>query len=92
MTIKTPEQIARETCEASNWIQPDDRHEFVDAMIAAIEADRAQREFPMSDPVIELREWASTVSQFMAEDKSNDWREEIAQLEAIEERLEGDER
>lgn len=59
---------------------------------AAIEADRAQREFPMSDPVIELREWASSVSQFMAEDKSNDWFPEIAQLEAIEERLDGDER
>lgn len=41
--IKTPEQIAREVCESSNWIQPDDRHEFMDAMTAAIEADRAQR-------------------------------------------------
>ena len=41
--FKTPEQIAREVCESSNWIQPDDRHEFMDAMTAAIEADRAQR-------------------------------------------------
>ena len=61
-----------------------------DRIAAAIEADRAQREHPMSDPLIELREWASTVSQFMAEDKSNDWREEIAQLQVIEERLDGE--
>ena len=59
-------------------------------LIRAIKADRAQCEHPMSDPLIELREWASTVSQFMAEDKSNDWSEEIAQLQVIEERMDGE--
>ena len=44
MTIKTPEQIAAEVFKASNWFQVEDRHEFMDAMVAAIEADRAQRE------------------------------------------------
>ena len=43
MTIKTPEQIAAEVFKASNWFHVEDRHEFVGAMIAAIEADRAQR-------------------------------------------------
>lgn len=46
-TIKTPEQIAREACEASNWITPDERDEFVDAMTAAIEADRAQPRYEL---------------------------------------------
>lgn len=32
----------------------------------------------------ELRQWATKVSTFMAEDKSNDWSEEIAELEEIE--------
>ena len=41
--FKTPEQIAAEVFKASNWFQVEDRHEFMDAMTAAIEADRAQR-------------------------------------------------
>lgn len=91
--MKTPEQIADATMSHFGFsVRDPDRAMAEAAAIAAIEADRAQREQPMSDPLIELREWASTVSQFMAEDKSNDWREEIAQLEAIEERLDGVER
>ena len=90
--MKTPEQIADDLwqhVQAGNLLPYDDidQSQFTPVVIAAIKADRAQREHPMSDPLIELREWASTVSQFMAEDKSNDWREEIAQLEVIEERL-----
>lgn len=77
---------------ALGWAMGEDMG-YEDALIrlaaAAIKADREQRAFSMSDPLIELREWASTVSQFMAEDKSNDWSEEIAQLEVIEERLDG---
>lgn len=81
-------------CEDAAWkidreavVGAMDGNMILGLMAEAIEADRAQREHPMSDPLIELREWASTVSQFMAEDKSNDWREEIAQLEVIEGRL-----
>ena len=88
--MNTPEQIADATLSRFGYSVHDPGRAMAEAAaIAAIEADRAQRERPMSDPLIELREWASTVSQFMAEDKSNDWREEIAQLEAIEERLDG---
>ena len=90
--MKTPEQIAAEVIDARPgfWRERSASEQIVirhDLLIAAIEADRAQREFPMSDPMIELQEWASTVSQLMAEDKSNDWSEEIAQLQVIEERL-----
>ena len=86
--MKTPEKIAAETLRATSAfpVQPDGPA-LRALMVRAIEADRAQREFPMSDPMIELQEWASTVSQFMAEDKSNDWSEEIGQLQVIEERL-----
>ena len=40
----------------------------------------------MYDDTLELerlRQWASKVTQFMAEDKSNDWSEEIAEYEEI---------
>ena len=71
----------------------------VDALVTKVHADimatDIERELldagleisPIKNSLKELREWASTVSQFMAEDKSNDWREEIAQLEVIEGRL-----
>lgn len=80
MTIKTPEQIAAEVFKASNWFQVEDRHEFMDAVVAAIEADRAQRR----DALDALHDWAVNVSCFMAEDKSNDWSEELAELAEIE--------
>lgn len=93
--MKTPAEVATEwrgAFEVRDGDVQETSWSYIEGVIAeAIEADRAQRESPMSDPVIELREWARTVSQFMAEDKSNDWREEIAQLEAIEERLDGGE-
>lgn len=100
--MKTPEQIAREAVRqyitapfARNQMDPREliaglglsnaqAASIFDMVIDAIEADRAQREHLTS----ELQEWASTVSMFMAEDKSNDWSEEIAQLEEIERRLE----
>lgn len=80
MAIKTPEQIAAEVFKASNWFQVEDRHEFMDAMVAAIEADRAQRR----DALDALHDWAVNVSCFMAEDKSNDWSEDLANLAEIE--------
>ena len=36
-----------------------------------------------SDPAIELVEWARTAQEFMRSDKSNDWGEEVAALDAI---------
>ncbi len=80
MTIKTPEQIAAEVFKASNWFQVEDRHEFVDAMIAAIEADRAQR----ADALDALHAWAVSMSYSLGTDKSNDWSEELAELAKIE--------
>ena len=43
----------------------------------------AQGGRPASDPAIELVEWARTAQEFMRSDKSNDWGEEVAALDAI---------
>ena len=43
----------------------------------------AQGGRPASDPAIELVEWARTAQEFMLSDKSNDWGEEVAALDAI---------
>lgn len=83
--MKTPEQIADERI-ALNYMDAtaftlalsagDVDHDGIRAMlIAAIEADRAQR--------TALEDWAHNVAALMAEDKSNDWREEIAQLMVV---------
>lgn len=40
----------------------------------------------MCDDAVELdalRDWASRITQLMAEDKSNDWSEEISEYEEI---------
>src|SRR5690606_6810798 len=92
--MKTPEQIADQIIERNYEDQgsPDDypatenlnyllQHGEVDAdgihalLAAAIEADRAQR--------TPLEDWAHNVAALMADDKSNDWREEIARLMVI---------
>ena len=46
-------------------------------------AREAQGWRPASDPAIELVEWARTAQEFMRSDKSNDWGEEVAALDAI---------
>ena len=94
MTIKTPEQIAADTarpdaldCQMCGIRHPYIAHwpcagAFDDARaVAAIEADRAQRDAAMADA---LYEWAVNVSYSLDTDKSNDWSEELAELAEIE--------
>lgn len=72
--MKTPEQIARYAFSGAD-------NSSLTVAIAkriaqeAIEADRAQR--------TPLEDWAHNVAALMADDKSNDWREEIARLMVI---------
>ena len=48
-------------------------------MVAAIEADRAQRAHEDA-----LHEWAVLLSYSLSTDKSNDWSEELDELASIE--------
>jgi hypothetical protein len=81
--VKTAEQVATEIVQEHGG---DGAHAFQN-IVRAIEADRAQREHPMSDPLIELREWCNSIRPYLYSDKGNDWSEELAQLDVIEERL-----
>ena len=60
---------------------PDDLQRISDALKDAVR--QAQGSRPASDPAIELVEWARTAQEFMRSDKSNDWGEEVAALDAI---------
>ena len=95
---KTPEQIAEEVAvsiynhdgDAAERIEHEakvgdmDGDMILGLMAEAIEADRAQR----ADALDALHEWAVNVSCFMAEDKSNDWSEELDALAEIEQMYE----
>ena len=80
---RTPEEIADDAMdELSNELSsPDDLQRIRGAIEDA--AREAQSGLPASDPAIELVEWARTAQEFMQSDKSNDWGEEIASLDAI---------
>ena len=93
MTIKTPEQIAADTArpDALDCPMCGIRHPYIthwpcagafdDArVVAAIEADRAQR----ADALDALHAWAVSMSYSLGTDKSNDWTEELAELAKIE--------
>src|SRR5690606_38562905 len=94
--MSTPEEIVNEVLEdtyggGTRYAEPNrwdeagltlalargdvDESAVRELILRAIEIDREQRS-PLED-------WAHNVAALMAEDKSNDWREEIAQLMAI---------
>lgn len=80
MTIKTPEQIA-DTIAWRRWRDINKLQDAVfDAMVRAIEADRAQRATALDA----LHAWAVSMSDFMSTDKCNDWTEELTRLAEIE--------
>ena len=83
MTIKTPEQIAAEAMlSVMEYVSLDDASmaAWTGALVAAIEADRAQR----SRVLDALHTWAVDVSYSLSTDKSNDWSEELDELASIE--------
>lgn len=98
MTTKTPEQIAEEVAvsiynhdgDAAERIEHEakvgdmDGDMILGLMAEAVKIDRSQR----ANALGALHAWASTVSQFMAEDKSNDWSEELDALAEIEQMYE----
>ena len=92
MALKTPEQIAAGVIAANYEDEEDQGRDVLDDLLsirnlsgndvrslltAAIEADRAQRAAEFAGDL-------SQIIEFMAEDKSNDWSEEIAKLTELE--------
>lgn len=79
---KTPEQIAEDIYAPvhEEWAWALGRRRLIPLMVAAIEADRAQR----ADALDALHAWAVNVSYSLGTDKSNDWAEELAELAEIE--------
>lgn len=82
MTLKTPEQIAyaQTALYAQNDFATDAPSVARALIIAAIEADRAQRTAALDA----LHAWAVSMSDFMSTDKCNDWSEELTRLVEIE--------
>ena len=80
--IKTPEQIAYEQTAlyAQNDFAMDAPRMARALIVAAIEADRAQR----SRVLDALHTWAVSVSYSLSTGKSNDWSEELVELASIE--------
>ena len=84
MNIKKPEQIADATIKQypMAYLSSAGYGRYRTALIAAIEADRAQRSAG-------VEYWARDVADAMFEDKSNDWLEELTELRVILDEPEG---